>query len=163
MSPSLVPACVPFLKTLLKEGHWGGTPCFCQRLCFSSTLSHSQVSFVCVCVPVFFLYTSLGKSCALLSFFLFLEHSSFPLSFFRVEGKARACHHPGRQCWAADLVLMKEDHPPPPPVDVRRETSFYSSERCERYFSLRQPEKRPPWSFFGSTNYSLCIEFLAKC
>lgn len=61
-----------------------------------------------------FLPTSLGKGSALLSVVLFLEYSSFPLSFFRTEGKARACHPqnevshklglPTSQCLVAKLV-----------------------------------------------------------
>lgn len=42
----------------------------------------------------FFLLTSVGKSSrGTPLFLLILEHSSFPLSFFRVEGKARAYHY----------------------------------------------------------------------
>lgn len=66
--------------------------------CFISP-PHSQASCPCAeqegnirAYSVCFLLISLGKGSALLSVVLFLEYSSFPLSFFGTEGKTRACH-----------------------------------------------------------------------
>lgn len=131
--------------------------------CFIS-LPHSQASCPCAeqegtirACRGCFLPNSFGKGSALLSVVLFLEYPSFPLSFFRSEGKTRACNlqnevsHklglPESQCSAAKLVGGRHLY-----------DFLCKCGRNQRYFLLHQPEKIYLWFSFCPINNSLCLE-----
>lgn len=127
MAELLSSSCMLFCFVFSLEGSPAGWyPMFPSAFCFSlcnilRSVSHVWSRRTIMVYSGFFLPTSLGKSSrGTPLFLLILEHPSFPLSFFRAEGKARAYHHqsevshrlwlPESQCSAANLVGSSHLH-----------------------------------------------------